>query len=342
MDLVSSTLAGSSSNSSSRELPVPRAEDFAAAPASWYYLASLAELSRMPRKLELPNNEVFVGFCGPDGRPVVLGGRCSHMQADLSLGCVKNGRLACPLHGWEYGSDGGGARIPGDPTIPGFARQPVFPTAVRGGHVFFFKRAEARFPMPFFDTATPDSVVAARPFDLWSEVPWYFVGANGFDRQHFENAHDRRLVGEPIVDEPHRFARRSRLELAVEGNSLADRLTRVLAGPRSEMTVTSWCGSLIFVTARFRRAQTFGLMTVRPLKNAGTHARVIVWVRRTGHSLLSTVLNPLNAAIRRQFIKAFLQADLGPLSGTRHHPGRLIPSDKMLADYLVWLHAVHR
>jgi hypothetical protein len=144
------------------------------------------------------------------------------------------------------------------------------------------------------------------------------------------------------VDEPHRFARRSRVDLAVGGHTLADRITRAVAGPRSEMTVTSWCGSLIFVTSRFRRAQTHGLMTVRPLKNSGTHARVIVWVRRSRNALLGKIWNPLNAAVRRQFVRAFLQADLGPLSGTRYHPGRLVPSDKMLSDYLVWLHEVHR
>ena len=68
-------------------------DGFAAAPASWYHLASVSELARGPRKLELPEGHAFVGFLGEGGRPVVLGARCSHMGADLSRGCVRNGPL---------------------------------------------------------------------------------------------------------------------------------------------------------------------------------------------------------------------------------------------------------
>jgi phenylpropionate dioxygenase-like ring-hydroxylating dioxygenase large terminal subunit len=264
------------------------------------------------------------------------------MGADLSRGCVKDGRLACPLHGWEYGTDGICGRIPASTEIPAFARQPAYPVEVRGGHVFFFNRTVARFPMPFFEGLEPEALRPARPFDLWEEAPWYMVAGNGFDRQHFENTHDRRLVAEPVVDSPHPFARRSQLDLAIDGTSCADHLTRALAGRQSRMTVTSWCGTLIFATARFRRVQTYGIVAVRPLNNWATHARVIVWVRRSGTLIGRVAIDPLNAIIRRHFIKQFFQADLGRLSGTQYHPNRMISSDKMLAEYLLWLQSVHR
>jgi phenylpropionate dioxygenase-like ring-hydroxylating dioxygenase large terminal subunit len=315
---------------------------FAAAPASWFYLASLAELDRGPRKVELPDGETFVGFREEGGRPVVLTGRCSHMGADLSRGCIKNGEIACPLHGWVYNSLGQCSHIPSSGNIPAFARQQRYPVEVRAGHVFFFNRSEARFPMPFFEGIDPDSLTAAAPFDLWDDVPWYLVGGNGFDRQHFENTHDRRLIADPVMDAPHPYARRSQLELAVEGHSYLDWLTRGVAGNRSRMTVTSWCGSLVFATATFRRVQTYGLVAVRPLANWSTHARVIVWVRKSGNPLSRLLLDPINALLRRHFIKAFFQSDLGRLSGTRYHPGRMIPSDQHLVDYLTWLQQIHR
>jgi phenylpropionate dioxygenase-like ring-hydroxylating dioxygenase large terminal subunit len=315
---------------------------FGVAPASWYYLASVAELARRPRKLELPDGGVFVGYCGAGGSPAVLVGRCSHMGADLSHGCVKNGRLACPLHGWEYGADGACERIPSSAEIPDFARQGTFPVETVGGHVFFFNRAVARFPMPFFDGIAPEALLPARPFGIREDAPWYMVAGNGFDRQHFENTHDRRLVAEPVMDSPHPFARRSQLELAIEGTSYADKLTRLLAGTRSRMTVTSWCGTLIFATATFRRVRTYGLVAVHPLKDWTTSARVIVWVRRSGNPVGRALLDPANAAIRRHFIRLFFDEDLGRLSGTRYRPDRMISSDEMLTEYLTWLQAIHR
>ena len=315
---------------------------FASAPASWYYVGSVEEITRTPQRFELPDSQTFVAFRTGDGGIAVIGARCSHMGADLSRGCVKGGRLVCPLHGWEYAGDGKCARIPASPEIPSFAHQPAFPVEVRGGHVFFFNRAEAKFPMPFFDGVSPDELLPAHPFDLWDDVPWYLLGGNGFDRQHFEMTHDRRLIAEPVVDSPHPFARRCQLALEIGGTSYVDRLTRAVAGTRSRMTVTSWCGTMIFASAKFPRVTTYGLVTVRPLQNLATHARVIVWVRRSGNPVARWLVDPLNAIFRRHFIKAFFKSDHGRLTGTRYRPDRMIPADKMLVEYLAWLQSIHR
>ncbi|WP_397540056.1 Rieske 2Fe-2S domain-containing protein [Rummeliibacillus pycnus] len=37
---------------------------------------------------------------------------CIHRGAALSLGCVKDGNLVCPYHGWEYNSEGKCTKIP--------------------------------------------------------------------------------------------------------------------------------------------------------------------------------------------------------------------------------------
>ncbi|MEH7384479.1 aromatic ring-hydroxylating dioxygenase subunit alpha [Bacillus sp. JJ1521] len=37
---------------------------------------------------------------------------CIHRGAALSLGCVKDGQLVCPYHGWEYNADGDCTKIP--------------------------------------------------------------------------------------------------------------------------------------------------------------------------------------------------------------------------------------
>src|SRR5271165_1914988 len=91
-------------------------------PASWYYIGTRARLARGPVRFDLPGERSYVAFLGANG-PAVLSARCCHMGADLSLGCVKDGRLACPLHGWEYASDGRCEHLPAAAEIPAFARQ---------------------------------------------------------------------------------------------------------------------------------------------------------------------------------------------------------------------------
>lgn len=312
---------------------------FPLVPASWFYLGRSHDLNSGPVGVTLCDRE-FVGYRTESGQLVVLSGRCSHLGAPLKNGCVRGENLVCPLHGWEYGADGVCKKIPSTGVIPNFARQGSFPVEERGGHVFFFNRSKARFPLPFFDGLSPEQLRPAKPFDLLAETPWYFVGANGFDIQHFRMAHDRKLVTEPKVSSPSPFARRVVATFEVSGDSVQDRVTRLIAGPRVEMDVTVWCGTLILVQARFARTTSFGIFNVLPLDAQRTRGRVIVWVKRRGNALGRILFDPLNATIRRQFIQTFLRSDLPRIAGLRYQPEHLVAADTVLADYFAWLEKV--
>jgi len=308
-------------------------------PASWFYLCCSEDLNRGPVSITLSDLS-FVGYRTQSGRIVVLSGRCSHMGAQLVHGAVTGERLACPLHGWEYGPDGRCEKIPAQDEIPNFARQCSYPTEERGGHVFFFNRPQARFALPFFDGLTPEQLLPAKPFELIAEAPWYFVGANGFDLQHFRMAHDRTLLEQPMVSSPSPFARRVVAKFAVTGNSYQDRLTRLIAGPQVTMDVTVWGGTLILVRAEFRRTTSFGIFNVLPIDAERTRGRVIVWVKRSQSLVGRLFFDPLNATIRRGFIQTFLRSDLPRIAGLRYQPGNLIAADALLSDYFAWLEKV--
>jgi nitrite reductase/ring-hydroxylating ferredoxin subunit len=315
-----------------REFPI-------GAPASWYYLGDVSQLAKGPIASSLSGRE-FVGYRTNDGTIAVLSGRCSHMGAVLANGFVNGERLICPLHGWEYGVDGVCKRIPASDEIPAFARQSSYPVDVRGGHAFFFNRSKMRFPLPFFEGVSADELLPARSFDLIAESPWYFVGANGFDVQHFRMAHDRTLMGEPEISSPSPFARRIVATFEVSGNSAQDRLTRCFAGPRVKMDITVWCGTLIFVRATLARTTTFGLFNVLPIDSQRTLGRVIVWVKRSKTAIGRGLLDPVNAAIRRLFIRTFLRSDLPRIAGLRYQPANLTAADRVLAEYFEWLEKV--
>jgi hypothetical protein len=259
------------------------------------------------------------------------------MSANLGSGRVCGESLICPLHGWEFGPDGLCAKIPSSDSIPAFARQGSYPVEERGGHVFFFNRKLARFPLPFFEGVNPGEILAAKPFELTAETPWYFVGANGFDIQHFHMAHDRTLLGEPQVIPMPPFGRRVVAKFAVSGDTIQDRLTRMLAGPTVTMEVTSWCGTVIVVEAHFRRTTSYGIFNVLPIDNLRTLGRVIVWVKRSQIGVGRAMFDSMNAAMRRIFIRAFLSSDLPRIAGLQYHPEKLIAADGVLADYFAWL-----
>ena len=124
----------------------------------------------------------------------VMDGRCAHLGTDLGAGRVVDETLECPFHNWRYGSDGRCVRIPASVDIPDFARLRTYPAIQRHGFVFFFNGTQPLFPLPFFPGEDPADFVPSRPFDAILQCPWWMVGANVFDVQHFKAAHDRQLV----------------------------------------------------------------------------------------------------------------------------------------------------
>jgi phenylpropionate dioxygenase-like ring-hydroxylating dioxygenase large terminal subunit len=264
------------------------------------------------------------------------------MRADLSKGCVVDGVLHCPLHDWQYDGDGRCVRIPASTEVPRFARQTAYPTVEIGGHIAFYNSPVADFPKPFFDGCSPSDLHPAKPFEFMVNTPWYMVAANAFDLQHFRIAHDRTLMDTPIVDCPSPFARRIAATYDVTGSSWRDKLTRRFSGPQVRMTMTVWAGTMILVTAQFRRTTSYGMVFFRPLGENKTHLRTIVWVPRRRGAIMGRLIDPVDAWVRRSFIRAFMMDDANRSDGVRYNPATLIQADQVLADYLSWLMALSK
>lgn len=320
---------------------VPSADQFPAYPRSWYLFSSSRQLRPGPLSREMLGRRL-VAYRSASGRVAVMDGRCSHLGADLGRGCVVGESIQCPFHHWEYGPDGRCTHIPVTKSIPPSARQAVFPAVERHGYVFFFNGPEALFPLPFFPDCELEDFRIARPFTTVLHCPWYLIGANHFDLQHFLAAHDRRLVSIADVSCPDPFARRARGTFRIAGGSLQDRLTRWFCGDEVTMTVTDWCGTLSFTTAQFRRTCSFGMTLVEPLARDRVQVRVFVFVRHGQRRLARFLLDPMRLWIRRLFIKRFLEADRDLLNGVRYTRHGLIENDAELASYLRWLARISR
>lgn len=309
---------------------------FRETPAGWYHACRSRDLLPGPVGTTVGPAK-FVAFRAAQGRAAVLDARCSHMGADLSHGCASNGLLHCPLHDWRYDADGQCVNIPAADQIPPFARQATYPTTEIAGHVLFSNAPSPPYPVPFYEGVEPEALLPAAPFEFVVNTPWYMIGANAFDLQHFRIAHDRALRGTPVIESPSPFARRITATYDVSGNSWRDRLTRRFSGEQVVMAVTVWGGVNILVTARFRRTTSYGMVFVRPLDRGRTHLRNIVWVPRRRSALGRAIIDPLDAWVRRQFIRAFMMDDATRSDGVRYNPATLIHADAEMARYFEWL-----
>src|SRR5262245_32584979 len=96
----------------------------------WQPVARVDHLRERPEPAVLLGEALAV-FLTESGAPAVVGDRCAHRGAALSMGEVKGNGIQCPYHGWEWdGDDGACTRIPSlanQEQIPPRARIPAFP-----------------------------------------------------------------------------------------------------------------------------------------------------------------------------------------------------------------------
>ena len=324
----------------------PPAEAFPLWPRGWYVIAQSRKLTNRPIGIDLFGQRL-VCFRSTRGTPVVMDARCWHMGADLSAGSVIGGQIVCPFHGWRYGVSGRCELIPSQTEIPPCAEQQSYCAAEFAGNVFVFPASQSDYPVPFFAATNPSDLIAAPTFEFAIACPWWLVGTNGFDIQHFDGPHNRRLVNEPSIELPHPAARRIVATFEVCGEDWRDRLTRMFAGHYITMDVTVWSGTLAFVIAHFHDSQSwegtvsgttsYGMTEIVPDPSApDKRSRVRVTIfrhRRRGLKLPHW----FDVRIKRYFVRAFLTPDTLLLDGARHDPDHLIDADREMIDYLQWL-----
>jgi len=269
-----------------------------------------------------------------------MAAHCSHMGADLGCGTVAGESIQCPFHHWKYGVDGVCRHIPGTNSIPAFARQASYPVEERHGYVFFFNGPEALFPLPFFFGANPENFSAGKVFTYVSDCNWFTNAAHGFDTQHFDAVHDRKLMAPPEVDCPHPFARRNRYRAEVLGRTRLDKLLRIFAGRSVEISITNWGGTFVTITGDFDHAHSRFIIVTQPLDGDKTLCEGIVLGPRLKNPFFRPWFEPLLLAVRRFFTYGYLKDESSQLLGTRYNPATVIPHDRDMIDFFNWVVAL--
>lgn len=107
-----------------------------------WFIACLSQEMRTHAPIErIIYDTPIVLFRNSLNQVTALFNRCAHRAALLSEGEVKNGRLICPYHGWEYNQDGIVEKIPSeDPKKPPKKNlcQKNYPTLEKDGVVWVY------------------------------------------------------------------------------------------------------------------------------------------------------------------------------------------------------------
>ena len=157
----------------------------------WHPVAVATDVTAEPQRVRLLG-EPIVLYRDAEG-PVALADRCVHRGAALSGGCMRNGRLMCPYHGWEYDRAGNVALIPAlgpDGIIPSRAQVPRYRVCEYYGAVWVALEEPVADLPPW-------------PDDDWNNPDWhvFLVGAwrwqasagrmveNAIDFAHFNFVH---------------------------------------------------------------------------------------------------------------------------------------------------------
>ena len=92
-----------------------------------------------------------------------------------------------------------------------------------GTAFFFFNGTDVLFPLPFFEGESPDAFAPGKLFSVCvADASWVMVAAQGFDQQHFETVHERRLLRPPEISSPGVFVRRNQYHAEIIRESWRD------------------------------------------------------------------------------------------------------------------------
>jgi 3-ketosteroid 9alpha-monooxygenase subunit A len=122
-----------------------------------------------------------------DGEFAALDNYCRHMGGDLSIGTMKDGRIACPFHDWRWAADGRCTHVPYAKRPPRLARTRTWPTMVRNNQLFIYND---------FEGNPPPSVCVVPALEQcetgeWSPWTWNRLVINGaHSREIMDNVSD--------------------------------------------------------------------------------------------------------------------------------------------------------
>jgi len=279
----------------------------------WYAIAFADEVTTTPRQLRVLGQDLVV-FRPEDGaEPVVMSDLCVHRGGALSDGVVKDGRIQCPYHGWQYKPDGACSLIPANrpgTSIPKKARVDSYPVVERYRWVWAFlgDLCEAdRPPIPdlqFFD----DPGFRAISGQAFWNANYERVVENGIDYAHASFVHAGTFgnPNDPVIPaydvDSTEWSVTSRVTLPEPAEGMWRRLLRTKgSGGRNSLGIAVYMPNIVMFHIDFSLGKLVIYDTAIPVDEGTT---LIKWV-----ALRSFIRNPIGDRLARRVVKKVFRED---------------------------------
>lgn len=185
-------------------------------PNQWYVILESREIKKNQVKGFTRFGEKLVVWRDNTCKPGVFRDKCPHRGVQLSLGKIRDNRLQCPFHGFEYDTSGQCILIPANGKAsrpPAYIRADSYPVKEAHGFIYVWYTPDLsasgipsaeNFPgVPWFDNLD-DSLIYSGFTDLW-KAHYSRAIENQLDVVHVPFIH-RTTIGRgvgPVVNGPY-------------------------------------------------------------------------------------------------------------------------------------------
>ncbi|HEY9663940.1 MAG TPA: aromatic ring-hydroxylating dioxygenase subunit alpha [Allocoleopsis sp.] len=170
----------------------------------WYPLALSSEVSHNQPYSTTLLGEPLVLFRDLSGKVVCLHDACPHQGVPLSMGQIRQGKIECAYHGWQFGTDGQCEKIPcfaDDAKIPKGAKcRFAYTTQEQLGVVWVFAGDATMAPPLRLPEGTTEVGWRHEVIVREQDIPHRLMIAGGLDFAHFPFLHTKSIASKKQRD----------------------------------------------------------------------------------------------------------------------------------------------
>ena len=277
---------------------------------SWYPLGLSKDVKKGGAITVDVLGHALVVFRTKKGELGVLSRHCPHMGGDLSRGQVSENGVVCPIHHWEFDTQGALLIASNSKAVHSPACQASVSCLERWGLIFAFFGEEPYFDFP----NTEGEVFCAAPILSDKDMNYTVPSLFGFDSEHFKTVHHRDLTEMTI----YRYSEGhigTRLVAAIGVTRWSDRLMCWLGVKEVKNDIDYWAGNIVF--GSHEKTKTHVLITTLPLAENRSRVFVVVLQEKPSGNWIKQCLGWCRFQISIPLIQAFVRQDEVALDGVR-------------------------
>ena len=312
----------------------------------WYFAGLSTDVKRgkMVRR-EIAGEPISLGR-RDDGSVFAMRDVCPHRAAPFSAGCIKDGTVECPYHGWRFGIDDGACKeIPAltseQPMETEKIKVRVFPTREEGQLIWVYIAADKRFtgPPPINPPSFPFATRKATMDDgltLNCHVDHAVIGL--MDPAHGPYVHRQWWwrSEKSMHEKAKAFEPRERGFAMAAHSPSSNSFAYKLLGGKPVTEITFQLPGIRTEEIKVGKKTLLSFTAVTPIDDNHTHIRQIFFTDMWLIKLLSPFL--------KGFAKAFLRQDANMVDlqqmGLKYDPTLLLIEDS--DTQAKWYHAIKR